>query len=657
MHKRFRKRKLKDMNGRSDVFPFFVIPRKHPNLTLNTLKFHRMHRRSAILSVVFLLTTLLPLHAQNVTVYPPHWWTGMKNPTLQLLVRADDPAFNKRTVTVNYPGVTLKKVHPLEHGKYVALDVAIAPDAKPGTVPLLFTAGKKTIRVDWLLKARTTDKPFAQGVTNKDLIYLAMPDRFSNGDPTNDRVKGLRDQSLNRDSIFFRHGGDLQGVINHLDYLQDLGVTALWLMPVLKNDMFDRTEHGYAITDHYAVDPRLGNEALYLRLSDELHRRDMKLIQDAVYNHVGLHHFFVQEKPTHDWLHEWPTYTNTTYKEQSLLDPYAARSDRDRMSNGWFTPKMPDLNQHNPYVANFLIQHALWCVEQFRLDGWRIDTYIYNDLDFMNRCNQALLDQYPHLSLFGETWVHGVPNQAYFARNRFDIPFKSNLPGVTDFQAYLYGIVPALNEPFGWTNGVNRLYYTLANDFVYEDPTRNVIFLDNHDMSRFYSVVGEDIRKHKAGIAWLLTSRGIPQLYYGTEILMKGFANPDGWVRLDFPGGWPDDPANKFTAAGRTGKENEVFDWTRKLATFRKNSPALTTGKFTHYVPEDGVYVYFRYEGQQTIMCIFNTNDKPTNVNTQRFAENIGLHKGGTEITTGKKYTLGTVSLPEHYLLALELTK
>jgi glycosidase len=616
-----------------------------------------MHRRRAGLSALFFLTFFLPLHAQNITVYPPHWWTGMKSPTLQLLVRSDDPAFNKRTVTVNYPGVTLRKVHPLEHGKYNALDLTIAPDARPGTVPLVFTIGKKTTRVDWPLKARTTDRPFAQGVTNKDLIYLAMADRFSNGDPTNDRIKGLRDQSLNRDSIFLRHGGDLQGIINHLDYLQDLGVTALWLMPVLKNDMPHRTEHGYAITDHYTVDPRLGNNALYTRLSDELHRRNMKLIQDAVYNHVGLYHFFVQEKPTHDWLHEWPAYTNTTYKDQPLLDPHAARSDRERMSNGWFTPQMPDLNQQNPYVANFLIQHALWCVEEFRLDGWRIDTYIYNDLDFMNRCNQALLDQYPHLSLFGETWVHGVPNQAYFARNKFDIPFKSNLPGVTDFQAYLYGIVSALNEPFGWTNGVNRLYYTLANDFVYEDPTRNVIFLDNHDMSRFYSVVGEDIRKHKAGIAWLLTSRGVPQLYYGTEILMKGFANPDGWVRLDFPGGWPGDAANKFTPAGRTEKENEVYEWTRKLATFRKNSPALTTGTLTQYVPEDGVYVYFRHEGKQTVMCIFNTNDKPTTVNTQRFAENIGQHTGGTEITTGKKYTLGSVSLPEYYLLVLTLTE
>lgn len=616
-----------------------------------------MHRRRAGLTALFFLTFLLSLHAQNITVYPPHWWTGMKSPTLQLLVRSDDPAFNKRTVTVNYPGVTLRQVHPLEHGKYVALDLIITPDARPGTVPLVFTTGKKNTRVDWPLKARTTDGPFAQGVTNKDLIYLTMADRFSNGDPTNDRIKGLRDQSLNRDSIFLRHGGDLQGIINHLDYLQDLGVTALWLMPVLKNDMPHRTEHGYAITDHYTVDPRLGNNALYTRLSDELHRRNMKLIQDAVYNHVGLYHFFVQEKPTHDWLHEWPAYTNTTYKDQPLLDPHATRSDRERMSNGWFTPQMPDLNQQNPYVANFLIQHALWCIEEFRLDGWRIDTYIYNDLDFMNRCNQALLDQYPHLSLFGETWVHGIPNQAYFTRNKFDIPFKSNLPGVTDFQAYLYGIVSALNEPFGWTNGVNRLYYTLANDFVYEDPTRNVIFLDNHDMSRFYSVVGEDIRKHKAGIAWLLTSRGVPQLYYGTEILMKGLANPDGWVRLDFPGGWPGDTANKFTTAGRTEKENEVFQWTRQLATFRKNSPALTTGKLTQYVPEDGIYVYFRQEGQQTVMCIFNTNDKPATVKTQRFAESIGQHTGGTEIATGKKYTLGSVSLPEYYLLVLELTE
>jgi glycosidase len=338
------------------------------------------------------------------------------------------------------------------------------------------------------------------------------------------------------------------------------------------------------------------------------------------------------------------------------MDPYGADADKKLLSDGWFTPFMPDLNQSNPYVANFLIQHALWSVEEFGVDGWRIDTYIYNDLEFMNRCNQALVDEYPNISIFGETWVHGVTAQAYFVRNNIQTPFKSNLPGVTDFQTNMYGIGNAVNEPFGWTNGVNKLYTTLASDFVYEDPMKNVNFLDNHDMSRFYSVVGEDISKHKMGIAWLLTCRGIPQLYYGTEILMKGFSNPDGWVRLDFPGGWTGDKSNKFTKEGRSEKENEAFDWTMKLANFRKTSSAIKTGKMTQFVPEDGVYVYFRHDDNQTVMCVMNANDKEKTIDTKRFAERIKNLAQGTEVTTGR--TVGVqekLTVPPRYVLVLDL--
>jgi neopullulanase len=338
------------------------------------------------------------------------------------------------------------------------------------------------------------------------------------------------------------------------------------------------------------------------------------------------------------------------------MDIHASKDDQRRMSNGWFTRFMPDLNQHNPYVTNFLIQHALWSVEEFAIDGWRIDTYIYNDLEFMNRCNQALLDEYPNISLFGETWVHGVAAQAYFTRNTFSTPFKSNLPGVTDFQTNLYGIMNALNEPFGWTNGVNKLYQTLASDFVYEDAMRNVNFLDNHDMSRFYSVVNEDLSKYKMGLAWLLTCRGIPQIYYGTEVLMKGVSNPDGWVRLDFPGGWPGDKVNKFTREGRTEKENKAFEWTKKLANFRKNSSAIKTGKMMQYVPEDGVYVYFRYDDNQTVMCVMNTQEKPMTIDTKRFTERIKDFKQGREVATDIIHNVqATLSIPQKYMLVLEL--
>ncbi len=376
-----------------------------------------------------------------------------------------------------------------------------------------------------------------------------------------------------------------------------------------------RTEHGYAFTDHYTIEPRIGGSVMYKKLSDELHSRGMKLIQDAVYNHVGSYHFTVLDKPMKDWLHEWPTYTQTNYKDQLLMDPYASAQQKKVLTDGWFVKEMPDLNQNNPYVANFLIQNAIWAVEEFGVDGWRIDTYIYNDLAFMNRCNKALLDEYPAITMFGETWVHGTANQAYFVDNNLNIPFKSNLPGATDFQTLFYGITPALTQKFGWTDGVNKLYQTLSNDFLYKDANRNVIFLDNHDMTRFLSTVNEDVAKLKMGIMWLLTCRGIPQMYYGTEILMKGVSNPDGWVRLDFKGGWDGDVPNKFIKEGRSDSEQQVFGLTSKLGNYRKTSSAIKTGKFMQYIPENGLYVYFRYDAKQSVMCVMNTGDNAMPVN------------------------------------------
>jgi len=457
--------------------------------------------------------------------------------------------------------------------------------------------------------------------------------------------------------MYYRHGGDLKGVINHLDYLKDLGVTAVWLNPVIENDMVKTSYHGYAFTNHYKIDPRFGGDSAYKRLINELHSRGMKMVQDAVYNHVGTYHFFVQDQPTKDWLHQWPAYTNTTYKDQVLFDPYASKADFKRMTDGWFAPSMPDLNHNNPYVANFLIQHALWTVEEYGIDGWRIDTYAYNDLDFMNRCNKALLDEYPKLTIFGETWVHGVPNQSFFVNNRYNIPFKSNQPGVTDFQT-LWGIQEAMTKDFGWTDGVNRLYSTLAYDFVYKDPMQNVVFLDNHDLSRFYSVISEDLDKYKMSIGWLLTTRGTPQWYYGAEILMKGLANPDGLVRMDFPGGWPDDPVNKFTAAGRTAQENEIFNYVRTLANFRKNSSAIKTGKLMQFVPDNWVYTYFRYDNKQTVMVVMNTSKDERTIDPKQFEERTKGFTGGVDVITSSVKDLSrSWNIPGKSIWVLELTK
>ena len=596
--------------------------------------------------------------SQYAKLYPTNWYTGMKWNKVQILVRGENEGFKNEKVNIQYPGVTLNKVSSFENGKYLALDITIAAGARPGNISIEFKNGTRIHTVSWPLKPRREGrgKTFAQGVTSADFIYFLMPDRFSNGDISNDRIAGMRDQSLNRDSIFLRHGGDMQGVIDHLDYLQGLGVTTLWMTPVLENDMPNRTEHGYAFTDHYKIEPRFGGETAYKKLSDALHQRGMKLIQDAVYNHVGSYHFMVNDAPSKNWLHQWPTFTQTSYKDQPVFDPYAARSDAKRTTDGWFTTQMPDLAQRNPFVANFLIQHALWSVEEFGVDGWRIDTYLYNDLPFMNRCNKALTDEYPHMTMFGENWVHGVINQAYFVQNKMDLPFKSNLQGAIDFQLLLYGIQPAVNEKFGWTEGVNKLYNTLSNDLVYKDPMQNLIFLDNHDMTRFFSTVGEDIDKHKMGLAWLFTCRGIPQLYYGTEVLMKGISNPDGWVRLDFPGGWKGDKKNAFTGEGLTDDEKEVQQYVRTLGNFRKRSSALRTGKLMQYLPNDGLYVYFRYDAQQTVMCIMNTSDKEKTVNFSDFEERT---KGFTQ---GKEIVAGSVqgdhfSVPAKKMIILELLK
>lgn len=582
-------------------------------------------KKIAILILTFEFLLFTYSNAQtSYTAYPTNWWTGMKWNKVQVMIHGKDIG-NKTIEILPYAGIKVLKVNKVESPNYVFVDLDISNTAKPGTLTFTEAVSSEISKniVDFEIKARRpglgTD--FAQGVNTKDLIYLILPDRFSNGDESNDRIAGMRDQTLNRDTVFNRHGGDLKGIQNHLDYLDDLGVTTLWLNPVIENDMPNRTEHGYAFTDHYKIDARLGGEKAYKDLINAVHAKGMKIIQDAVYNHIGSYHVTVLDPPMKDWLNQWPAYTNTHYKDQTLFDPYASTAQKKQMSDGWFTQQMPDINQNNPYAANFLIQHALWSVEEFGIDGWRIDTYAYNDLVFMNRCNKALMDEYPRITMFGETWVHGVINQSYFCQNNYDIPFKSNLQAATDFQT-LWGITDAMTKDFGWDDGVTKLYTTLAQDFVYKDPTRNVVFLDNHDMSRFYSVVGENMDKYQSAISWLMTARGIPEIYYGDELATTGTTHPsDGYVRLDFPGGWKNDPANKFTIQGRTQKDQAVFQHMATLANFRKTSTALTTGKFMQYFPEDGIYVYFRYNDRQTIMVVMNTAKEEKKINPAKYKE------------------------------------
>ena len=362
------------------------------------------------------------------------------------------------------------------------------------------------------------------------------------------------------------------------------------------------------------------------------------MIQDAVYNHIGNKHFLFMDPPDKNWFNQWPKYTNSSYKDQPVIDEYASKKDYDITVNGWFVPFLPDLDQTNPYVANYLIQYALWAVEEYGIDGWRVDTYFYNDTAFLNKINTALVNEYPHITVFGETSMQTVTSQAYYCDNNIIATWKSNLQGCTDFQ-WKNGALSALTEPFDWASGINKLYNVLVQDILYKNPMHNCIFLDNHDLDRFYSIIHEDYDKYKMGITLLLTQRGIPQLYYGTEILMKNFKDPsDAEVRKDFPGGWRGDSSNKFTAADRTQQENDAYDYVKKLAHFRMNSKAIGEGKTMQYVPADSMYVYFRYTKKETVMCVINTGSKEQSVDFNQYAERTKGFMYAIDIISDKKY-------------------
>lgn len=581
--------------------------------------------------------------AQNPAIQrvnPTNWWVGMKNPDLQLLLYGKN--LKGCDLKINYPGVVVRQVYEVENPNYLFVDVSIAPETKAGkfdielSKPMSVKRGKtfvtEAVKTTQTYELKTRDK-HPQEINSKDLIYLILPDRFANGDPSNDKFADMADPESNRDNPYLRHGGDLLGIQNHLDYFTDLGVTTLWLNPVVENDQPQTNEggamrsayHGYGFTDQYAVDRRLGGNAAYKSLIDAAHSKGLKIMQDAVYNHVGINHWILRDLPMKNWLNQWDTYTNTSYRDEAVIDlVHGSKSDFNVHQNGWFVPFLPDLNQHNPFVANYLIQHALWTVEYFGIDGWRIDTYQYNDLEFMNRCNNALLSEYPKMFITAENAVNSPVSQAFFVRNNLYLPFKSTCPSPNDFVFY-NAINAALNEKFDWGHGFNQLCTMLAQDVVYENPDLNLTFLDNHDQNRFFSVIGEDLQKYKQGVAFLLTARGVPQLYYGTEILVKNFKNPsDAEVRRDFPGGWKEDKENKFLAANRTAQENEAFNFTQKLARYRKTCSALQTGKLTQYIPQDGIYVYFRHDAEKTVMVIMSQNDKAQTITTRRFAENLG---------------------------------
>ncbi len=594
--------------------------------------------------LIFVLTILYGIDMSGAAgkislkrVEPSNWWIGMKNPNLQLLVYGENIGLTE--VRMDIPGVRLHSVTKVESINYLFLDLVISDTAKTGTYPIEFLKDNKVVaRYNFPLLQRRANSAMRQGFNSSDVIYLLMPDRFSNGDPKNDSTADTYEKARRSDPDG-RHGGDIQGIINHLDYLKELGVTSLWSTPLVEDNMERTSYHGYAITDYYRIDPRYGTNADYVRLSDELHKRGMKLIMDVVTNHCGLNHWWMKDLPTFDWVHQFKEFTRTNYQVSTIYDPYASESDKSLNLNGWFDHSMPDLNQNNPLLLTYLVQNAIWWIEYANLDGLRVDTYPYNNPAKMAKWTKAVLDEYPNLNIVGECWVHSPQELAYWqaGTKNFD-GYVSTLPTVMDF-ALQDVFSSALNEDDDALSGIRKFYNHFTLDFAYTNPLDLLIFTEHHDTQRFNKIINGDIKKFKIAYTLLFTIRGIPEIYYGSEIMMTGDKRKgDGDIRRDFPGGWPNDRHDAFTSIGRTPQENEAYNFIKKLLNWRKANPVIHTGKTMQYISYNNCYVYCRYNAEKTVMVIINnSNTESRKLDTKRFSERREGFTKGYDIISEKQ--------------------
>lgn len=607
-----------------------------------------------IISILIAFHFALFSFAQQIQhIAPPNWWVGMQNPNLQLMIHGENISASK--ITIAYPGVTVYKTTTVENPNYIFLDLIIAPDTKPGTVQIAFSNAAQSFTYPYQLDARTP-RNNKYGLNGGDFIYLLMPDRFANGNAANDIITSMHETDIDRSSVTKRHGGDLQGIIDHLNYIEQTGATAIWTTPMLTNDQPLYSYHGYAITDHYNIDPRIGDNNLYKQYADACHQRNIKVVLDVVHNHVGDKHWFIQDLPMHDWINQWDTFTRTNYRIISLLDDYASASDKKLMSDGWFDTQMPDLNQRNPFLATYLIQNNIWWVEFAHVDAFRMDTYPYSDLQFLIQWKKAIDTEYPGFGFFAEVMVDDIAIQSYFSGKQSNYPgYNSMLPGLVDFTLQK-AMFRGLNESFGWNEGLRRIYNSLAQDYVYGDAYNNVVFASNHDESRMYSMFNKNLSKNKMAAAFIMTTRGIPQWYYGDEILFEGYANPLDALRPDFPGGWEGDAVNKFDINNLKGDEKEFYTYIRTLANWRKNNPVFANGKLMQYLPENGVYVYFRYTDTACVMVLLNSNISESTVDTKRFNERMDTYTKGKNVITGEWIAnLQTITIPKQSALVIEL--
>jgi len=585
---------------------------------------------------------------------PPFWWTGMEHKGLQLMVHGKE--IGALQPAVDYPGVRLVSSTRVANANYLFVDLEIGPDAQPGQFEIVFSGAGRSERVPYQLLARAPGSAGRQGFGPGDAIYQIMPDRFANGDPSNDSVPGMLERA-DRKHGGGRHGGDIAGTIAHLDYIAGLGFTQLWPTPLVENDAPAYSYHGYAATDHYRIDPRYGSNEDFVRLSQEARKRGIGLIQDVVLSHIGRNHWWMKDMPTPDWINYGGQFVPTRHHRTAVQDKYAAKADSQNFTAGWFVAGMPDLNQTNPLVANYLIQNNIWWIEYAGLSGLRIDTYGYSDGAFLTEYTRRLMAEYPRLNMVGEEWSTRVPVVARWQRGKVNFDgYTSSLPSLMDFPLVeaMRGALFKKDEE----NSLNEVYETLSLDYLYPEPDNLVLFGGNHDMARMFSAVGEDFDRWRMNLVFLMTMPRIPQFYSGDEILMTSTVKgrDDASYRRDFPGGWAGDKTNAFSGAGLGAQQRAAQALVRKLANWRKGEPVIHSGRLMQFGPEDNTWVYFRYNDKKRIMIAMNNNDKPMTLPTARFQEMLKDAAGGVDILSGQRIDLAReLRLAPKAVLVVEL--
>lgn len=591
------------------------------------------------LFVCVVFANLATAKAQNFKhVEPSHWWSGMNKSTVEIMFHGEDIG----NLNVVSSELFIEQVVRTENDNFlfVTIDTKGHP---PGNYDISFLKKSKVkMTYQFELKERRQESKYRQGFNSSDVIYLLMPDRFANGDVSNDSDDSM-EEKVNRDHKGGRHGGDIRGIINHLDYLNDLGVTSIWSTPLLADNDSIYSYHTYAQSDLYKIDPRYGSNQEYKELSEEMHKRDMKLIMDYVTNHWGGSHWMMEDMPTYSWFHQFPGYAQSNYRMTTQYDPYTSEIDQKYCEKGWFVSTMPDVNQSNPQALNYLIQNAIWWIEYANLDGLRVDTYSYNDKTGIAQWTKEIMDEYPNFNIVGEVWLHDQAQISYWQKDS-EIgklqSFNSNCPSVMDFTLH-DAVGTVFNETeSNWFNGMIKVYENFVNDFLYPEPNNLLVFLENHDTQRFNEAYS-DLADYKLGMTLINTVRGIPQLYYGSEVGMKGDKNlGDGDIRRDFPGGWEADDQNAFDANSRTEVQEKYHAFSKKLLNWRKSAEVIHSGKTTHFLPERNVYVYFRYNDSEKVMVVLNNSVEDQEIKLDRFSEMISDKTDGKCVLTGKEIDL-----------------